>query len=239
MDHYTAEQRAIINPLLEKFGVLDFSMRHTNPPALVPSRKDPTRLISQVELAQGKVKMRDPKTITTLAYHQTATMYGTAPYQIKAAGGDKQLARNLRAARVAAHVISFQDGTVVHNYPLLWYVYHGNSLNAYSLGHEMEGAFLGRRGGRPAQLSPTAIESFKRGAAFLVEAGRALGCPLNQGRAHRQVASDRRADPGEEPWKEVALPTAAKYGLEHRLDWCERGGRPIPVAWDNAATAEY
>jgi hypothetical protein len=160
-------------------------------------------LISIVELKGKAAKAREPETIDAIGYHQMAVNIGVSAQQLKAAGGDRLKARNLRAKRIAAHVCAFRDGTIIHNFPFRWHVYHGNGLNPFSIGLEMEGIYDGDED--LGQTTDATMGTFRRAVRFIVEFGDKLGCNIHRGLAHRQVSKDRIGDPGAENWKEVAL----------------------------------
>lgn len=189
----------------------------------------------------GKSVRRRAASIRAITIHQTAVEFGVAPYQLLAAGGDRELALARRAHDVACHALAFREGFVSLPVPLRWYVYHGNELNAHSLGLEIEGNYPGVAGGstangKPAsELTPTVVESARAALRRLVDEGRNEGCPIEFIHAHRQSSSSRRADPGEALWRAVVLDYAVPVlGLktEPRRIWGT--GRPIPKAWDPA-----
>lgn len=70
-------------------------------------------------IASGKLVLRDPLTIDAITLHQTACTFGVSQAAIRAAGGDRSLARDRRALNIHAHVTAFRDGHVVPAYPLL------------------------------------------------------------------------------------------------------------------------
>jgi hypothetical protein len=166
-----------------------------------------------------------------------AVNIGTSAQQVKAAGGDKIKARNLRAKRIAAHVCAFRDGTIIHNFPFLWYVYHGNGLNPFSYGLEMEGVYDGNED--LGQTTDETMRTFRRAVSFIREFGAVLGSNVTRGLAHRQVSSDRVGDPGAENWKEVALWAEQTLGIVTEPAFTLAGGRPIPREWDPRSLARY
>jgi hypothetical protein len=230
MDHYTPEQRITLNALCAKYNVIDQSHLHNNPPDRVPSRKDPTKLISIVELRGKTAKVRDTKVVNAIGYHQMAVNIGVSAQQLKAAGGDRFKARNLRAKRIAAHMCAFRDGTIIHNFPFLWHVYHGNGLNPFSYGLELEGIYDGDE--NLDQTTDATMERFRDAVRFIVEFGAALGSDVHRGLAHRQVSKDRIGDPGAENWKEVALWAEKELGVYTEPNFTLGSGSPIPNEWD-------
>lgn len=236
-DHYTPEQRVKLDALCRKYNVIDQSRLHNNPPDRVPMRSNPKRLVSLVELHRGKAKVRAPEAVTAIGYHQMAVTIGTSAQQIKAAGGDRTRARNLRAKRIAAQVCAFRDGTIIHNFPMLWHVYHGNGLNPFSYGLELEGAYDGDED--LAQTTDATMARFRDAVRFIVEFGAELGSNVRRGLAHRQVSPTRVGDPGAENWREVALWAESELGVMTEPMFAIAGGRSIPHEWDPRSTAKY
>lgn len=237
MEHYTPAQRVALDDLCRKYNVIDQSHLHNNPPDRVPMRSNPKRLVSLVELHRGKAKVRDAKAVNAIGYHQMAVNIGVSAQQVKAAGGDRTKARNTRAKRIAAHVCAFRDGMIIHNFPFLWHVYHGNGLNPFSYGLEFEGAYDGDED--LGQTTDATMARFRDACRFIVEFGAVLGSNVNRGLAHRQVSPTRVGDPGAENWREVALWAEAELGVVTEPAWKMAGGRPIPREWDPRSTAPY
>lgn len=180
----------------------------------------------------GLIVMRNPSDVIGITIHQTACVFGPA--------NDPER-KHRRALDVSAHVTAFQDGTVVQGHPMRAYVWHGNGLNAHSIGLECEGVFDGVRiPSRSNQISDQALASFCAGLKHCVDRGRSEGMPIKYIWAHRQSSSSRRADPGWEIWWKVAVEYGENaLGLQSRLNEHFDSGRPIPKAWDARAAAEY
>lgn len=227
-------------------SVLDLTGQQTEPPGRPEKYKRHGK----------KVVRHDLTKMTGIVVHQTACEFGVSPNQIRAAGGDRVLAKHRRALNIAAHVTAFMTGTAVYANPLDWYVYHGNGFNGFCYGLEIEGLYPGLKGntktlaGDPKSvttLTKTTIEAARIGITFLYEHGRQLGSPLEWVYAHRQSSSTRRSDPGEELWYEVVLNYAVPVlGLKVNNNLFlpasnpKHGpGRPIPREWDPAASARF
>lgn len=186
----------------------------------------------------GRLVMRDPKTITGICVHQTAVVFGASSSAVLAAKGDRNLARHRRALGVHAHVTAFQDGTGAIAYPLAAYVFHGNGLNAESVGLEIEGAYSGAKsiGEVPDGAVAAARELLER----ILDEGRKAGMPLRYIWAHRQSSPSRRGDPGAELWRRVVLEYAVPVlGLEMQPTRTWGEGRPIPREWDPSQPGAY
>lgn len=188
----------------------------------------------------GKVLVRPVKDIRAIMIHQTAITFGTSAAQIKAAGGDKDLAKHKRALEVAAHMTAFNDGTAVLAYPLDWYVHHGNGANAASCGLEIEGLFTGKYDPAKPQLTEAHLEACKQALKYMVMTLRDMGAPVEYVWAHRQFSDSRRADPGGEIWLKLVIQYAvAVLGLKPQIGLSAGGGKPIPKEWDPAGVGSY
>lgn len=201
---------------------------------------DPPK-VRKHRIRKGRVVRRDMRKVTGITIHQTATPCSVAPYQVRAAGGDEDLALARRALGVACHGMAFRRGFYALANPLDWYVNHGNEFNPDCLGLEIEGRFPGLLadparttwGGAPTELTPELLEAAKACLRHLVEEARAAGAPLEWVNAHRQSSETRRSDPGEEPWRELVLGYAVPVlGLKVNNALVRGSGRPIPLAWD-------
>lgn len=225
--------------------VIDLSTTRKNPPDVPPGGEP------KYSLKNGKVLVRDPKKITTIGIHQMACVFGPANDREKAF---------LRALNIPAHACAY-DGVIVTPIPLLWYAYHGNGMNAYSLGLEIEGHYAGKlddpntiaKREDLASMSdgkePTPWTDLRRDTAcaavkLLVDGGRALGCPIEFIEAHRQHHAGKPSDPGAMIWKTVVLDYAVPVlGLKVRNDrvttMSKGSGRPIPKDWDPSSPHAY
>lgn len=179
----------------------------------------------------GRIVMRKPEDVLGITIHQTACVFGPAGDPVR---------KHRRALDVAAHVTAFQDGTVVQGHPLAAYVWHGNSLNGFTIGLECEGLFAGVRVPGHDQVSDQALASFCKGVEYIVERGRGEGMPINYIWAHRQSSSSRRGDPGGEIWQKVVIEYAVNaLGLKTRVNEHFDTGRSIPKSWDASGSGEY
>jgi hypothetical protein len=211
----------------------------------------------KVKLVRGQPVWREPSKVDAIVIHQTAAAYGASAAQVKAAGGDRELALARRALRVACHAMAFRGGFYVAAAPLRWYVQHGNGLNAQSLGLEIDGLYSGleddpetfpRRedrdttwsAGAPCVLTETTIEAAREALRWLVETGRAEGMPIEYVYAHRQSSATRRSDPGAAIWREIVEAYAIPVlGLRSERGRTWGDGRAIPVEWSPAGEGAY
>jgi hypothetical protein len=188
-------------------------------------------------LKNSKVLVRDPKTITGIGIHQTACVFGPADNLIK---------RHRRAFDVPSHALAFRDGVVATAFPMLWYMYHGHRLNAFTYGLEIEGQYPGLlddpatpqrediqtawKGITP--LDDLTIETARAALKYLYEEGLKLGSPVQYVWAHRQSNDKKIHDPGAGIWKHVVLDYAvAVLGLKVEPNRKWNDGNPIPAAW--------
>jgi N-acetylmuramoyl-L-alanine amidase len=189
------------------------------------------RINFDVTLKKRVVAKRSLKTVDSICVHQTATPFGVTAAAIREAGGDPILAKNRRALQVAAHMTAFDTGYAVLAHPLDWYVFHGNGLNARSIGLEVEGAFPGEKGTTDL-LTGKLLTAAKDGLEYLVREGRKLGMPIKYVFAHRQSSATRPNDPGEEIWQKLVVQFAEpELGLVAQPAWVDGGGRALPDHW--------
>jgi hypothetical protein len=201
----------------------------------------------KARLRGGEPVLRDPRDVTGVVLHQTAVEYGLSARQIRAAGGDEDLALARRGLDVACHAIAFRRGIYVATHPLRNYVNHGNGYNASTLGLEVEGNYAGLESdparttwrGEPTELTAQTIETARAALRWLVEAGWAEGMPLRRIYAHRQSSATRRSDPGEALWKALVPWAEETLGLEAVPGDARGDGRPIPRQWDPRGSVAY
>lgn len=219
----------------------------------------------KIKMLGARPVVRRPEDVDGIVLHQTAAPFGVADFQLRAAGGDRNLALARRANNVACHAMAFRPGFFVAATPLTWYVQHGNGFNARSLGLEVDGLYSGLRDdpdttpvrediqttmGRrePTVITDATVAAARAALRWLVEAGRAEGMPIRYVWAHRQSSPSRRSDPGEAWWQllveEYAVP---ELGLEPQRSLAIRStskkapgmGRPIPLEWSPLGTGRY
>jgi hypothetical protein len=207
--------------------VVDLTGEQPDPPVYSPPHH---KIVRDPKRKCDAVFCRPLNSIDGIVVHQTATPFGVTAAAIKAANGDAQLAKHRRALGVAAHMTVFTTGIAVLAHPLDWYVYHGNGLNARSLGMEIEGLFPGLQGKQ--ELFTGVLQSAAQdGLEYLVRKGRERGMPIKWIWAHRQSSMTRADDPGEEIWRKLVLEFAvSRLGLAPQHDFVT-GGRVIPPEW--------
>jgi hypothetical protein len=178
----------------------------------------------------GKVVMRSPASVRGIMWHITAVEFGVSSAAVQAAGGDRELARNLRAKKVPAHALHFRDGTIVLPFHLLSYLYHGNAGNEFCLGVEVES--------KDGSVTPAQVAGCLWLADFFVDSIGVLGGKITETWAHRQTHGGKPNDPGPAVWKKIAIPSSEALGLTRtiralpRSTQSGRDGSPIPLAWD-------
>jgi hypothetical protein len=223
---------------------LDWRQQQVNPFPI--KRKSDGTPIPTSRIVGGKTMVRDPKTVCGVTVHQTACVFGPAADPNK---------KHKRAMGIPAQAVAFRDGVYVITAPLLWYLYHGNSLNAPTLGLEIEGMYPGLLddpttvaredekttwGGKATPLDDLTIATARAALRFLVEEGRKEGMPLEFVYAHRQSNDNKPSDPGQGIWEHVVLDYAVKVlGLKTQPQRAFGDGRPIPKQWEPGAKAAY
>jgi hypothetical protein len=207
--------------------VIDLSEEQPNPPRYDPPHH---RIVRGKTAALDRVYSRPLNTIDGIVIHQTACPYGVTADAVKAAGGDRILAKHRRALDVAAHMTAFDTGYAVLAHPFDWYVFHANSLNARSLGIEIEGLYPQLQGDKELLVGPV-LQAARDGLTYLVTLARAKQMPIKWVWAHRQSSLTREADPGEEIWRKLVLDFAVSgLGLVPQPDFVS-GGKPLPPEW--------
>lgn len=221
---------------------LDLRGDQKNPPA---PKVVAGRSVRLAKLTRGRVVERDPRTITGIGIHQTACVFGPAGSE----------ARYQRALLVPSHALAFGDGVFATAWPLPWLVHHGNALNPFSYGLEVEGHHPGLPDDPetptredeettwstdPTPFDDLAIETARAALFWLVEEGSKLGSDIRYVWAHRQANGTKRSDPGHPIWKHVVLDYAVRMlGLRTQPARTWRDGRPVPVEWDPAGVGQY
>lgn len=228
-------------------------------PRLFPQKRTVDgKVINTSKVVGGRTVVRDVASVRGIAIHQTACVFGPTagppyPLVVRPSAPPAPAKRHLRALKIPAHVVAFQDGVFVQGAPLQWLLYHANALNDFTLGLECEGQFPGLLddprtpmredtktfwpggGGVPTPLTPLAVETFCDALTHLYEAGRRLGMPIEFGWAHRQSNGSKPSDPGQEVWQRVMVQHGQDVlGLKLKLTDTFRDGRPIPAAWGGA-----
>ena len=243
--------RALTNEVLVSEGVAASPSRQFYIPDGYPDiklydlRMEQESPIPRSKKVRGRTVMRRPAEITGLTFHQMACTFDVAPYQLKASGGDRELARARRMMNVPAHVCVMMTGGVVVHSPLEAYLNHGHGFNSDTYGIEVEGLYAGVKGVRTTMWKPDDVmelgEKTKRGIQFAIDF-LVLNTPeptkLKYMYAHRQSYDDKRADPGSEIWG-VAEKHCAQHSILPRYDHTRRDGLPIPKEWSKGATANY
>lgn len=225
--------------------VLDLRHEQVNP--FPPKVKADGTKISTSQVSGGRTTVREARLIKGIALHQTACVFGPSNDRAKA---------HRRALSIPAHAVAFRDGVVAIPAPALWYLYTSNGLNAFTLGLEIEGQYPGLlddpttpqredetsiwKGATPTPLDELTIETARFALKWLVDEGRALGCPIEYLYAHRQSNGQKPSDPGAGIWRAVAIDYGVKVlGLKTQPDFTCGDGRPIPRGWEDGAKAKY
>ena len=211
-------------------------------PLLFPRKKKADgRIINTSKVVRGRTVVRNMADITSICVHQTACVYGPL---------DQPERRHRRALNVPAHILAFRDGVFAQSAPFSWFLYHGNGINPFSIGVELEGQYPGLLddpftpvredektfwpGGsaKPTPLDAVTIATFKAAIRHAVVEGRKQGAPIRYVLAHRQANVRKPSDPGQGIWQAVVLPLLNELQLEPRPGMTWDDGKTIPKAWD-------
>jgi hypothetical protein len=197
----------------------------------------PARLIDARDIAarvhHGQpARKRRMSTVTGFCLHQAA-VFATETAERWKNGG--------------CHFAVFTTGEVLWLHDMEWNVAHGGLWNTATVGIEFNGRFEGKRGDphtmwidkeNPRPQPPMDLTPAQRFAGmdlirWQYSEGLKRGARWKALVAHRQASGDRRNDPGEQIWKEVALPLHAELGLtDGGIGFTLGDGLPIPEAWD-------
>lgn len=176
--------------------------------------------------------------ITGVTLHQTGCAMPSSP-----AGWD----------RLNAHIGITQEGkAILANNPcdMIW---HGQGLSSTTIGIEFEGNFSGvdgdlstlwKGGGGPNHLNPAMMAAAEAVRVYLADQFKSHGAEWKHIYAHRQSAKSRIGDPGEEIWREIAIPWCFKMELDEEFfdggsDFHLGQGRPIPMDWSMNRDGSY
>lgn len=179
---------------------------------------------------RGKVVMREPGEVVGIMWHITACLFGVGDAAVRAAGGDRTLARNRRALRIPAHAVVFRDANIVVPFALLAYLWHGNAGNEACLGVEIESD--------DGALSSGQVVACRWLARWLVAEAAKERATITETWAHRQTNGGKPNDPGPFVWSQVVIPSSEELGLTRTIRALAgstpavKHGLPIPLAWD-------
>jgi len=115
-------------------------------------------------------------------------------------------------------------------------VWHGHGWNNRSVGFEIEGNFPGRIGKptwdkkAPTPLTEHQVEAAQQAIRYTVQGIKNLGGRIYYIGAHRQSYANKPNDPGEEIWKQIAIPMMKELKLLTAPTL--PGGSSIPQDWD-------
>lgn len=183
--------------------------------------------------------LRSWSSISGVTLHQTACDMGE---------------RVERYDTIGAHFSVLRSGRVIWHADLDRTVYHGNGWNARCIGIEVNGLYAGLEDDpdtaldeamrttwddpstptreQPMQVTPRAMRSTRQLVRWIRIQVARRGGRLGVLGAHRQSSRDRRNDPGEAIWQQVALPLHAELGMTDGGVGFEIGGYAVPEAWD-------
>lgn len=236
----------------------------------------PASVIDARALHDGRKRLRRRswRDVTSITLHQTATCY-----LYPGASEDKTKRAIARVSAIGVHATVLRPGFSVFANDLIWEMPQAQYFNANGIGIEIDGRFCGVEGdlslnsfwrprdanGNLIEVEPMAEEPAQTKAAlelidYFVDLVASNGGQIRFLNAHRQTSAMRRSDPGEIPWKTIAIPAMQKHSLSFggpdffvKKSVLDRNGRqtisgpvssagpgrPIPRNWDPSATAVY
>lgn len=156
---------------------------------------------------------------------------------------------------IGAHFAVLRSGRILRMCDLNRIVYHGHGWNAQCVGIEIDGLFPGLENdpdtaqdealrttwddpSTPTREQPMRMTPQQGTAARQLVRWIAWETARNGGKikilcAHRQSSKDRPNDPGQQVWREVALPLHVELGLNDGGPGFRLGdGYEVPEAWD-------
>lgn len=181
--------------------------------------------------------------VTAIVLHQTACNMGE---------------RVERYDHLGAHFASLRSGRVLRMCDEDRIVYHANRWNARAVGIEVDGLYAGDEDDpdtaldealrttwddpstptreRPMIVTPQSMRATRELCRWIYWNVQRHGGMIKVIAPHRQSSKDRRNDPGEAIWKQVALPLIAELKLTDGGRNFQLGGYPIPEKWDSTKT---
>lgn len=166
-------------------------------------------------------KKREAERVIAICLHQTACILGERIERYDGGG---------------AHFFVTRAGRVIWLHDFATTVAAANGWNDGSVSIEIDGLFDGDEHHAAWDNPKTAIH--ERGVILTPEATKAalqliawirVQCPtVREILAHRQSSASRQDDPGQAPWRDVAL----ACGLPTAPNATVTGGAPIPESWD-------
>lgn len=188
-----------------------------------------------------RTRTRDWSQITGIVLHQTACLMGERP---------------ARYLNMGAHWGVTRGGLRLRLHELTDRIVSANRFNARCVSVEIDGRYAGDETSParklattwddkstqvrelPMDLTPEAEAAALWVCESIVDEVAANGGQVKFFFAHRQSSGTRQSDPGEQPWRRVALPFIAKHKLNLQaptfLDRTFKvdDGRVIPERWD-------
>lgn len=193
-------------------------------PVVVPGIEFHDRRLTAAQSHHGfPTKKRKLASVIAICLHQSACILGERPARYDGGG---------------AHFFVTRAGRVIWLHDFDRNVAAANGWNAGSISIEIDGLFDGDDEHAAWDNPETAIhekavnltpEATK--AALQLIAWIRIKCPtVREILAHRQSSPTRQDDPGQVPWRDIAL----VCGLPTVPNATITGGRPIPQSWDTS-----
>lgn len=148
-----------------------------------------------------------------------------------------------------AHIAVLKSGTILIVNDLTDFIWHAQGFSYNTIGIEFNGNFYGDEndittwwvaGGESAILTSGQYQASKYLLKYLRAQFEKNGAKFSKIFAHRQSSKDRRADPGSEIWRMIAMPWMEETGAtDGGPDYVYGTGRPIPKNWNKSYTHKY
>jgi hypothetical protein len=200
----------------------------------------PSGLVDCTADHDGKARIRKRAwgEITGITLHQTACDLGEKPK---------------RWHRIPVQVGVTRGGKILLLNPIEYMTYHGNGLNASTVGIECEGRYEGIEGKpstfwkapghpelwEPEQPTDALLASARQAVLWICTKVARHGGKIRSIYAHRQASAKRQSDPGSRIWQDVAGWAVENLGLLAPVAFTLGTGLPIPRDWDDTSSARY
>jgi len=148
-----------------------------------------------------------------------------------------------------AHIGVLKDGTILLVNDPTDFIWHAQGFSHNTIGIEFNGNFWGdgsdistwwAAGGEASFLTPEQKKASKTLLRWLELQFAKNDATFSKVYAHRQASKDRRADPGSEIWRSVAMPWMRELGAtDGGPEFTYGSGRPIPKNWDPSYFHSY
>lgn len=216
-------------------------------------QKDPPEVPKKHRLRGGRVWVRPAEDVTAIGLHQTWCHFGVSKQQVAAAKRvlskhaalwavpttAEAVAKDLRALKIASHVTVFLEPPgpcrIVLANPFEWWVHHGNALNPFTIGVEVEARHA--PGTSTLSMRTDQIWAVRHALRLVVLLAKEQGMEIKEIYGHCQSNGNKPNDPGNAIWRagvetNPGLGLVAPYDVTFRASSPKgKNGIPIPQSW--------